>query len=315
GNPVTSTEDQAEIPLTFEVLLSIVKAGLYTDVGGDGLNPGDTLDYTFDVTNDGDVTVTGVIINEDQFDLPGPIVITPPGDIDLSPGEMQQWTGTYTLTQADIDATFASDGDVDNSASATGTDPAGNPVTSTEDQAEIPLTFEVLLSIVKAGLYTDVGGDGLNPGDTLDYTFDVTNDGDVTVTGVIINEDQFDLPGPIVITPPGDIDLSPGEMQQWTGTYTLTQADIDATFASDGDVDNSASATGTDPAGNPVTSTEDQAEIPLTFEVLLSIVKAGLYTDVGGDGLNPGDTLDYTFDVTNDGDVTVTGVIINEDQF
>ena len=98
-----------------------VRIWIDTDVGSDGLNPGDTLNYTFDVTNTGDVTVTGVVINEVAFDLPGPIVITAPADVDLSPGETQQWTGVYTLTQADIDSNYASaDQDVDNLASATG---------------------------------------------------------------------------------------------------------------------------------------------------------------------------------------------------
>ncbi|MGD1714708.1 DUF7507 domain-containing protein, partial [Dapis sp. BLCC M172] len=90
--------DELQVPL-----LSLIKEGSYVDVGDDGLNPGNQLSYTFDVTNDGNVLITGVTINEKSFDLPGLIAITAPADTDLSPGETQQWTGTYTLTQADID--------------------------------------------------------------------------------------------------------------------------------------------------------------------------------------------------------------------
>ena len=68
--------------------------------------------YTFDVTNDGDVTVTGVSINEISFDLTGNITITPPADTTLSPDETQQWTGVRVLSQADIDAIYQQgDGD------------------------------------------------------------------------------------------------------------------------------------------------------------------------------------------------------------
>ncbi|NIL97620.1 MAG: hypothetical protein GTO53_08170, partial [Planctomycetales bacterium] len=99
--------------------LSLQKDGYYSDVGGDGLNAGDTLNYTFQVTNTGDVTVSGVSIQEDSFDLPGPIVITPPADTDLSPGEMAIFTGVYTLTQADINYSFTNK-TIDNLATATG---------------------------------------------------------------------------------------------------------------------------------------------------------------------------------------------------
>ena len=139
---MTSDPDPAAIPLTPEVSLAIEKNGQYNDSDATpGLSEGDTLTYTFDVTNTGDVTVTGVVINEDSFDLPGPIVITPPADIDLSPGETQQWTGTWTLTQADIDNTFAStDGDVDNSATASGTAPRWprGPIPRTRSPSRCP---------------------------------------------------------------------------------------------------------------------------------------------------------------------------------
>jgi hypothetical protein len=316
GDPVDSNEDPAEIPFVTEAVLSLLKDGVYTDANNDGeLNPGDTLDYTFEVTNDGNVTITGVSINEIAFDLAGPIVITDPADVDLSPGESATFTGTYSLTQADIDS-LASDSIVDNIAQAEGSDPNGDPVESNEDPASIPFEPQTVLTLLKDGVYNDADSSGdLNPGDTLDYTFTVTNDGDVTITSVIINEISFDLAGPITVTPPADVDLSPGESATFTGTYSLTQADIDA-ISIDSVVDNIAQAEGLDPNGDPVESNEDPASIPFDPEVLLTLVKDGVYTDANSDGeLNPGDTLDYTFEVTNDGNVTITGVSINEIAF
>ncbi len=79
------------------------------------------------------------------------------------------FTGQYVLSQADIDS-LAIDPLVDNVAQATGSDPNGDPVDSNEDPAEIPFVTEAALRLLKDGVYTDVGGDGLTPGDTLDYT-------------------------------------------------------------------------------------------------------------------------------------------------
>ena len=313
GGAVDSNQDPADVTITPSASLLLAKAGSYEDVGSDGLNVGDKLNYTFDVTNTGDVTVSGVTISEDAFDLPGPIAITPPADTELSPDEIQQWTGVYILTQADIDY-ILSDNQVDNIASASGSDPNGGAVDSNQDPADVTITPSAYLLLAKAGSYEDVGSDGLNVGDKLNYTFDVTNTGDVTVSGVTISEDAFDLPGPIAITPPADAELSPDEIQQWTGVYILTQADIDY-ILSDNQVDNIASASGSDPNGGAVDSNQDPADVTITPSASLLLAKAGSYEDVGSDGLNVGDKLNYTFDVTNTGDVTVSGVTISEDAF
>ena len=332
-NTVTADSDQtdpvatsAAVGIVYDPHLAIVKDGVLTD-GGDGLNPGDTLDYTFKVTNTGNVTITGVGINEDYFDLfpvhGESIDITPPADVDLSPGEMQTWTGSYTLTQADIDYSFT-DPLIDNTASATGQDTKGDDVTSNQDTAQIELPTPPqaeLLSLVKDGYYTDVGGDGLNPGDTLTYTFDVTNDSIYTITNVYIDEVSFDLfpiGGSINITPPADTDLSPDESQQWTGEYTLTQDDIDAIFL-DNQIDNVAQAIGTDPGGGDTTSNEDPAQITLTPVASLEVNKTveGVFNaddspDTDGVVDSAGDYIVYGVTVTNTGEVTLTGVDVQD---
>ena len=174
--------------------------------------------------------------------------------------------------------------------------------------------FNPALAILKDGVYTDVGADGLNVGDTLNYTFKVTNTGDVTVTGVSINEVSFDLPGPIAVTAPADVDLSPGEAATFTGVYTLTQADIDAIFL-DSTIDNVASATGLDPDTDAVTSNEDPAEITLTPEAALNIVKGTIYGGQSGDnvsGVIAGRPIKWQYTVTNTGDVTLSNVTVKD---
>ena len=246
-------------------------------------------------------------------------MITAPADVDLSPGEAATFTGVYTLTQGDIDK-IAGDNTINNVGSASGKDPQGKEVTSNEDPAEIKLTPAESLAILKDGVYTDLGAPGLNVGDTLNYAFKVTNTGNVTVTGVSINEVSFDLPGPIVITAPADVDLSPGASQTWTGVYTLKQEDIDKIFL-DNTINNVGSATGKDPQGKNVTSNEDPAEITLKPNAAIDLVKVTVYAPpaagpIIGDGITgvlAGDAVGWRYTVTNTGNVSLSKVIVIDD--
>ena len=71
---------------------------------------GDEVDYTLTATNAGNVTLTGVTIVDPKL---GTLVCTPPQPATLAPGAQLVCTGSYTLTQADLNA-----GHVDNTATA-----------------------------------------------------------------------------------------------------------------------------------------------------------------------------------------------------
>ena len=62
---------------------------------------GDKIDYTLTATNAGNVTLTGVTIVDPKL---GTLVCTPTQPATLAPGQQLVCTGSYTLTQADIDA-------------------------------------------------------------------------------------------------------------------------------------------------------------------------------------------------------------------
>jgi hypothetical protein len=93
-------------------------------------------------------------------------------------------TGTYTLTQADVDL-----GIVINSATALGKDNENKDVTDISGTAidndtptETPLTQISSIIITKDGTYVDTNNnDGItNVGDNVIYNFVVTNTGNVT---------------------------------------------------------------------------------------------------------------------------------------
>lgn len=282
---VPSPEDEETVDLPASPAMSIVK----TAGQPSGTAVGSTIRYSFLVTNTGNVTLNDIVVVDDKLAAAPTCPLTT-----LVPGAATTCSGIYTLTQADVDA-----GRVVNAARAEGTPPAtpGNPnpprVPSPEDEETTDLPSDPSLSIVKtAGSPT-----GATVGSTIAYSFRVTNIGNVTLTEVAVIDVKLSTPPACPATT-----LAPGATVVCTGTYTLTQADLDA-----GQVLNSAHAEGAPPAtpGNPtpprVPSPEDEVITNLPSAPSLSIVKTG-GTPSGG---TAGSTIAYTFVVTNTGNVTL----------
>jgi uncharacterized repeat protein (TIGR01451 family) len=86
---------------------------------------GQTITYTYTVTNSGNVDLTGLQLTDDQ--VTGLIPLQNSGNTvtSLSPGDQATGTATYKITEADIDAGY-----VKNSAYATNKDIKSNTVTA-----------------------------------------------------------------------------------------------------------------------------------------------------------------------------------------
>lgn len=97
-----------------------------------GLRSGDTLTYTFVVTNTGDAPVSDIGIEEIAFTGSGtaPEVTCPSGT--LQPGRSMTCTATYEVTDADQGTCL-----IDNKATASGVDPQDNAVTSAPSSARV----------------------------------------------------------------------------------------------------------------------------------------------------------------------------------
>ena len=108
--------------------MSVVKTADPTTVTA----AGDTVDYSFVVTNTGNVTVTGITVT-DTFTAPaGPELTVTCPDTTLAPAASTTCTASYTVTQADVDA-----GSIVNSAVADGLDPNEAPVASEPSTATV----------------------------------------------------------------------------------------------------------------------------------------------------------------------------------
>ncbi|WP_417444841.1 gliding motility-associated C-terminal domain-containing protein, partial [Joostella sp.] len=255
------TEDRVvtvTAPLCLSSGIAILKDGVYEDSNNDGIvNIGDTVLYTFEVSNTGDTDLTNITVTDPKVTVVG-------GPIDLATGETDatSFTASYMITQADIDA-----GGAYNLATVTGTDPGGDPITETStdptpvdpsdptappvDPACPDCTITVIpketgIAIFKDGIYEDSNNDGIvNIGDTVLYTFEVRNTGETDLTNITVTDPKVTVVG-------GPIDLATGETDatSFTASYMITQADIDA-----GGAYNLATVTGTDPGGDPITET------------------------------------------------------------
>ncbi|MBO1738489.1 DUF11 domain-containing protein [Leifsonia sp. TF02-11] len=292
GGADVTGDDTTTIEIAPAPAIALVKSGGLA-AGATGM-AGDTVDYSFTVTNTGNVTLTGVTIADPLPGLSAPTVTWPGTPGTLNPGQAASATATYTLTQADVDA-----GSVVNTATATGTDPGGVSVTN-DDASTVPVTPAPGIALVKTGGLA-AGANGA-AGDRVDYSFRVTNTGNVTLTGVTVTDPLPGLSAVVFTWPGAPGTLTPGQSATATATYALTQADVDA-----GAVVNTATATGTDPGGASVTG-DDTTTVSIAPAPAITLVKTGNLA-AGATGA-AGDIVHYTFLATNSGTVTLTAVTI-----
>jgi len=267
--------------------------GLQKSVGEKTLTVGETLHYSFLVTNTGNVTLAPVTINDHEFTGHGarPVVTCPAGADALAPAASVTCTATYTVTQADVDA-----GSVSNRATASGKTPAHQAITSAPSSATVRGVRSPAITVVKSASPSTFSV----AGETITYSFDVTNSGNVTLTSVRVHDTS--LPGLSAISCPHHT-LAAGASQTCTATYLTTAADVDA-----GSVTNHAIAEGHPPSGRPVVSDPSKAIITAIQSPAITVVKSASPSTFSV----AGETIHYSFDVTNSGNVTLTSVKVHD---
>lgn len=299
---------------------------LSTDNDGDGIyRAGDIVTYTFRLTNDSNLTLSGVTVDESGFTgvasaLTDVVCPTAP----VAPGETVECVSTYRITQADIDAQAP----ITNTATASATASNGDPVSATSNQVSwTPAAATPALGLTKSHVIsTDVGNQGIyDVNDVLTYTFVLRNTGNVTISSLDV-DDQFvvDPANPITRTingitcEPTSLGttfagvLAPGEYVSCAGTYTVQQADIDANVP----VVNQATVSGTDPAGAPVSSPQASSTfVPAVAAPDYSLAKAAERADGATTGFLAGDVVTYTVTLTNTGNATLHDITIADAAF
>ena len=275
---------------------------------------GDIISYTVTVKNEGNITLTDVVLTDDlilnSLDQNADGVIDAKdvisGDTNsnglLDVGETWTFAGEYTVTQADID----NHGNYDSIDPDTVNDNVMRNVVAVTSKAsdqnisddtfvDTRLTYGPDLTIDKVFLnVTDGTAD--QAGDELNYRVVVTNTGNVTLTDVTVVD-------PLTGQNVSGLTLAPGESKEYETTYILKQADLDDNGGGDGDIDNTATAD-----SNETDSVDASAAAPIVYAPEMSVLKTADVHVVD----EVGDKIHYTIQVTNTGNITLTNVTLED---
>jgi uncharacterized repeat protein (TIGR01451 family) len=210
---------------------------------------------------------------------------------------------------------------IDNTATANGT-PAAGTLVPPVDTATVPVAPATpTLTVAKAAAVpVDVNSDGIiKSGDTITYTYTVTNTGNVTINNAapVDTGPTFDgnaATGSLGAFSPASANLAPGASQVFTAVYTLSNVDAFEAAGLTNAVDNSATATGTPTTGTLGAVTPSTAETSIPANPALTVDKAFAFTTDNGTvaSADVGDVITYTYTVVNTGNVAITSLSIND---
>ncbi|WP_394326022.1 DUF7507 domain-containing protein [Methanosarcina horonobensis] len=305
-----SQNDSVAVPIEQSPAYIIDKT--VTDVAGKGSSAnitksGDIISYRIDVNNTGNIDLTNVSVSD-------PLLVNltgPSGDNSqvgvLNVGENWTYTGTYTVTQADLNSNGGGDGFINN--------------TATVDCDELGSQNDsVAVSIVQTSAYmidktvTDVSGNGslanvTKAGDVISFQINVTNDGNLDLTNVSVGDSLINLTGPIESLNTDEV-LEVSESWIYTGNYTVTQADLNSNGGGDGFINNTATVDCTE-----LDPENDSVAVPIEKNPVCTIKK--IVVDIAGNGpagniSSAGDIIGFQVNVTNSGNIDLTNISVSD---
>ncbi len=236
------------------------------DVNNNGfVDAGDTVLFNYAVSNTGNVSLLDVVVSEvtappgtfqgtgtvptvtvptlvttDAGPASGDSVDPTTGDGDwdkLGPGDVITFTSTYTVQPGDLIIAGNADNDLDTVGQVVAAPINGTPTqVSATDPEPVPLNVLPSLTVTKVG----TPDTNVPAGTTVTYTYTVTNNGTVPLTNVTLTDVSTGSgPDPVPAfaswttqagsTVSGNTItlLNPGAVAVFTGTYLVTQNDVD----------------------------------------------------------------------------------------
>ena len=271
---------------------------------GTTVNAGDVITYTVTVENTGNLELTNIVLT-DQLNGAKPkqgegysinsdrkVVI-----VSLARNAKVTATYTYTVKQSDVDK-----GQVENVVTGTASNGSETDTTVIDGKEVTPgAAQKPSLSVKKEATSTAPEG-GYKIGDKITYSITVTNNGNVTVSGIHLNDSKVNLRTAELLdgvqyTDINNFSLGPNEAKSFRYTYTVTAADMKA-----GEVENKFVATGEDPNGGSVIKTDSATTKTATPNAQLTVEKKASVTQ----NAKVGDVINYTIKVTNTGNLDVS---------
>ncbi len=259
---------------------------------------GDTVAFQYVVVNNGNVTMTGITVTGTH----GGTVTCPAGPLHAGVAITCTESTGHVVTQSDVDsqASFAA------GASVQGQGPG-----HTSPQSYGPRTASI--SVVPAApMIGIVGTAAVSPaghqnaaaaGDTVAYSYVLTNRGNVTVSSIAV----ADALGPAPICQSTTLAVHASTTCRPITPYRVTQDDVDAGLPITG----IATVTANGPGGGPVHTygPEPVAVTPVPAAPALYLTGTAAVTPAEGQNTaRAGDVVTYQFRVVNSGNVTMDAI-------
>ena len=282
---------------------------------------GDIISYTYNVTNTGNIEIKGPFnITDDK------VTVTVPSNISLIPGDSFEASASYAITQSDLNA-----GSVTNKATAT-----NGTITSNEDNATVTAIQNPSVTIKK--IVTDVAGKGpsgnvTKAGDIITYQINVTNDGNVDLTNIKVNDIIIpNLTGPVESLKTDGI-LEVGEIWKYTGSYAVSSTDITTNGGGDGLIFNKVKLE-SDQLNSQSNTTEDTVDVPIgpapnpSIDIEKYVWNGTAWLDadtvtgpyISSDGTSAGPSLEclpvkFKIIIKNTGNVPLGDVVVTDSKY
>ncbi len=255
---VVSDSDELTVPI-YNPGISILKSASATVV-----LPGTEVTYFYTVTNTGDIALFNVAVTDDILGPIGMIAL-------LAPGESVILTasGIISADTVNVATVFGHYGSHEEEAVIHG------HVTAEADEEVV--VINPAIQVVKS---SDAPEAGVPVGTLVNYTFTVTNTGDVTLFGISVDDDHLGHIGDIA-------ELAPGASQVLTASAVLNETTTNVVVA-----------VGYDELENQVSDSDE-----LTVRTFLPFTPPDLAIDkvADKDSAQPGDVVEYTLTYRNVG--------------
>ena len=310
GDPVTVTDDDpSHYYNSSEPGIDLEKATNGEDADdptGPEVQVGDSVTWTYVITNTGNATLTDITLNDNVLGT----VTCQEGPIpDLQPGL------SFTCSVAGVAelGQYANIGSVSGQPVDDDGNPVGDPLTD-EDPSHYIGVYQASLEIEKSTNGEDADdptGPAVTVGGTVTWTYVVTNTGNTTLANIEVSDSD---PTVTVTCPSGGNSipsLDPGASETCEATGV----------AAAGQYENTATAGGTpvDAGGNPVGDPVEDDDLShyLGAEPAITVIKSTNGDDANsapGPYIVEGDTVTWTYEVTNTGNVPLADVTVTDDQ-
>lgn len=328
--------------------IAITKLDSFSQGANGQSNVGDIITYSYTVTNNGNVPITSVTLAETGFSGTGttPIPTFSSGTggatpANLPPNQTLTYTVNYPVTASDLLTGF-----VNNQATVNGLagqDVTGQEISDLSDSANagdggtqaslneddpnttnfVNVIFNPSIEVIKTADASSVATPAV-VGNNVVYTITVSNDGDVDLSSILLSDTLSNAnsgsstPTPNFISSSGSSaegSLVVGESATYQFIYSITQADIDSESLSNTVTANANAITGgtvsdvsdddNDADGNTV---DDPTVTPLEGAPSITITKIANNTN----NVSAGTTVTYSYRITNNGNQTVTNIILSD---